>query len=586
MMAISALLMPLVMFLGRTSGADVDPTLPFSEHLDSNHNVLLRWGFDLVKDTITFKVTVNTTGWVGFGFSPNGGMAGSDIVIGGVGPGGIYFSDRNAAGNFMPALDKKQDSKVLSLTEANGQTVMKFQRSIKACDENDFPITDMPIKLIYAYGPTDDISYHQSRRGTKEVNLLNYMPRTSVSDSKYFEVTVTNFTIPPINTYYLCKVMRLPEFDRKYHIYRIEPVIQNLDLVHHILLYRCPPSVTKLSETQCYTVETKCFQVIAVWGVGGEASEFPEAAGLPVGEDENGTLYRLEVHYNNPNKIAGVVDNSGLRLYYTAQLRQFDAAVLQTGLMVLIGKLYGIPPNTSSFHTYGLCDTTYIPQVLSQLSTGAKDLQVFAAYLHTHQAGRKVRVGQFRDGEQIDVLVQNEHYNFDFQQLTNLGRTKTVKLGDKLVVECTYDTYNRSGLTWGGLGTNNEMCLAFLYYYPALDLSSCISFPKMQVLMSEMGAANATSFETALLSSPHRDWLKILSMKMWDNSSVLEYQEMLKRIEQIIFVGNLKTDLQNTGKIPDFKLSPSSSCIRSRAKIQSAVPEILLLGVMLSLILS
>lgn len=91
-MAISALLMPLVMFLGRTSGGDVDPTLPFSEHLDSNHNVLLRWGFDLVKDTITFQVTVNTTGWVGFGFSPNGGMAGSDIVIGGVGPGGIYFS--------------------------------------------------------------------------------------------------------------------------------------------------------------------------------------------------------------------------------------------------------------------------------------------------------------------------------------------------------------------------------------------------------------------------------------------------------------------------------------------------------------
>lgn len=34
----------------------------------------------------------------------------------------------------------------------------------------------------------------------------------------------------------------------------------------------------------------------------------------------------------------------------------------------------------------------------------------------------------FRDGEQIDFLALNEHYNFEFQQVTNLGKTKTVKL--------------------------------------------------------------------------------------------------------------------------------------------------------------
>lgn len=33
----------------------------------------------------------------------------------------------------------------------------------------------------------------------------------------------------------------------------------------------------------------------------------------------------------------------------------------------------------------------------------------------------------FRNGEQIDFLVLNEHYNFEFQQVTNLGKTKTVK---------------------------------------------------------------------------------------------------------------------------------------------------------------
>lgn len=49
-----------------------------------------------------------------------------------------------------------------------------------------------PIKLIYAYGKTDDIRYHGGLRGTKEVNLLNYMPRTIPPDAKYVRVNVEN----------------------------------------------------------------------------------------------------------------------------------------------------------------------------------------------------------------------------------------------------------------------------------------------------------------------------------------------------------------------------------------------------------
>lgn len=51
---------------------------------------------------------------------------------------------------------------------------------------------EMPVKLIYAYGITDDIGYHKTLCGSKEVNLLNYMPRASIPDSKYFDLTMTN----------------------------------------------------------------------------------------------------------------------------------------------------------------------------------------------------------------------------------------------------------------------------------------------------------------------------------------------------------------------------------------------------------
>lgn len=75
----------------KAAGA-TDPALPFMEYLDSNKLVCLKWGFESLQGIITFKLVVNTTGWVGFGLSPNGGMKGSDIVIGGLGTNGSYFS--------------------------------------------------------------------------------------------------------------------------------------------------------------------------------------------------------------------------------------------------------------------------------------------------------------------------------------------------------------------------------------------------------------------------------------------------------------------------------------------------------------
>lgn len=76
-------------------GATDDPAMPFMEYLDSHHLVRLKWGFDDQTGTITFTLIINTTGWVGFGLSPNGGMQGSDIVIGGFGPSGSYFTVSN-----------------------------------------------------------------------------------------------------------------------------------------------------------------------------------------------------------------------------------------------------------------------------------------------------------------------------------------------------------------------------------------------------------------------------------------------------------------------------------------------------------
>ena len=51
----------------------------------------LHWGFDVGAKTIRFAVNVSTTGWVGLGLSPTGGMPNSDVVIGWVNDGGQAF---------------------------------------------------------------------------------------------------------------------------------------------------------------------------------------------------------------------------------------------------------------------------------------------------------------------------------------------------------------------------------------------------------------------------------------------------------------------------------------------------------------
>lgn len=72
---------------------------PFTreEPLDPEGKYLLQWHIDWNSKRITFKTTVETKGWVGFGISNNGTVeAGADFVIGGVRDNGkTYFSVRN-----------------------------------------------------------------------------------------------------------------------------------------------------------------------------------------------------------------------------------------------------------------------------------------------------------------------------------------------------------------------------------------------------------------------------------------------------------------------------------------------------------
>ena len=64
---------------------------PHTIDLQSGHRYILHWTVDRGKKFITFEVSVKTTGWVGFGISPFGGMTKADIAIGWVRDGKVWF---------------------------------------------------------------------------------------------------------------------------------------------------------------------------------------------------------------------------------------------------------------------------------------------------------------------------------------------------------------------------------------------------------------------------------------------------------------------------------------------------------------
>lgn len=52
----------------------------------------------------------------------------------------------------------------------------------------------------------------------------------------------------------------------------------------------------------------------------------------------------------------------------------------------------------------------------------------------------------------------------------------------KLVTECTYNTMTANGTVVGGLSTSEEMCNAFITYYPEIDLDGCASeYPRSEL---------------------------------------------------------------------------------------------------------
>ncbi|XP_033099688.1 DBH-like monooxygenase protein 1 homolog isoform X2 [Anneissia japonica] len=413
-------------------------------------------------------------------------MKGADIMIGWVNNGTPYISDRHGIGNVEPEIDNQGDYELLYGNETNGLTIIGYQRKLLTCDKDDYDITSDTVRVIWSYHPEDPedmkATYHgPQQRGVRSIIFLDIRPSNLKSlpeDVKAFDILNNNTLVPSDRaTTYWCTHIELPALLTPHHIIRIEPIIQpgNEGVVHHLVLRLCY-GLQNIIGSNSLNCEINlmyqfrfCSKTMYAWAAGGGALDFPEHVGFRIGVDDVRYL-QLTVHYDNLQLIKGIHDSSGVRIYYTPELRKYDSSILTIGIPSF--RLYVIPPKENAFKVYGSCDKQCSNKILTE-----GDMKVFSVLLHAHLAGTSMRLTHFRNGEYIGEIARDRAYDFNLQEERKLKNQWIVKPGDDLFLECTYNTMDRETVTYGGPATTDEMCLAFLSYYPKANAGICYNTP-------------------------------------------------------------------------------------------------------------
>lgn len=302
-----------------------------------------------------------------------------------------------------------------------------------------------------------------------------------VNSVQIVDIASNGTLVPAKETTYWCSMHKIPPnfTSYKHHIVGYEAIInghKSKSLVHHMEVFHCevPPDV-HLPNYSGECVDSKkprgletCSKVLAAWAMGANGIIYPKEAGLPIGGSYFSPYVMLEIHYNNPHKVSTAIDSSGIRLFISPKLRQFDIGILELGLEYIDKN--SIPPKQPNFSLTGYCVSE-----CTRIGLPSKGIKVIASQLHTHLTGKRVVTRHVRNGIELPELNRDDHYSQEFQEIRLLHQPVTVLPGDSLITTCTYDTRERSNVTLGGFAISEEMCVNYLHYYPKINLEVCKS---------------------------------------------------------------------------------------------------------------
>ncbi|XP_013420099.1 dopamine beta-hydroxylase-like [Lingula anatina] len=464
---------------------DKKEEFPFMVNLDAES--VLKWGINSHEKTIRFQVTVpKLVSGIGVGFSDYGETSNTDwALLWSDLKGKSHFQDYWSDNKSILHRDKGQDYRLIGLTKEEKQTQLTFERAYDTCDRHDYVIDNGTTHILFYTADNniaspDGVNVSSAAPILQRVQLLKpgvELPSLP-DDAHTFEILAPNVTVPAEETTYWCYVATMPRLTAKHHIVQFEAVIKpgNEHLVHHMEVFHCevPPNKIVPSYNALCHAETKpeqlksCTRVIGAWAKGAQPFVYPLEAGYSVGGPSYSNFVLLEVHYNNPDRLKGKVDSSGIRFHYTPKLRSYDAGVMELGL--IYSNAMAVPPGREIFKLSGHCVSHCTEKGLPK-----PGIKIFASQLHTHLTGRRVYTKHVREGTELPELNRDNHYSPHFQEIRLLPEPRLVYPGDGLITICEDNTMKRENVTMSGFSIADEMCVNYVHYYPKVDLEVCKS---------------------------------------------------------------------------------------------------------------
>nr|XP_034313831.1 dopamine beta-hydroxylase-like [Crassostrea gigas] len=128
--------------------------------------------------------------------------------------------------------------------------------------------------------------------------------------------------------------------DGDYHVIAMTPVIDNVIVMHHLLLFGCDSD--KQGEisgpTACEMGSVQCNTLFGAWTVGSAGQCLYHEAGIRIGQKGIKRVL-MQVHWNNPEMRDDYSDSSGMTLHYTPKLRPNSAANSRSLQRMILKKL-------------------------------------------------------------------------------------------------------------------------------------------------------------------------------------------------------------------------------------------------------
>lgn len=269
---------------------------------------------------------------------------------------------------------------------------------------------------------------------------------------------------------------------KNHQIIRYEAIFNPPESQNFITLMRileCRKPITENFNGECHVADVvgrKCLSTVAMWTKGSDGFTFPPEVGYPLDSSSISDNFLLEIHYQDAP--SDLIDNSGFRIFHSAERRKFDAGAIS--LSIRPNFLHIVAPGFKRVVSVGHC--------ISNCTQNIENLNIFSVSMLTHSAGTKVKISLVRNNEELEPIAEDSNLIPNYLETRLLNSFRSFQAGDHVMVECTYNTFKRERFTLGGESSNEEICMANLFYYPRQEqLVACSSQSKVADVLRALG---------------------------------------------------------------------------------------------------